>query len=332
MRISRGKEVLTAVLCAAAPATVMAGDGDVNQIYPDRPVTLVVGYSPGGTTDTLVRLVAEYLEKELGQRMIVDYKPGAAGNIGAQSVARAAPDGYTLFLSARPNTIHKQMHATLAYDFANDLVPVGLVATAPYVMVVGADAPIATVNDLVQLARAYPGALTCASSGVGSTPHLLCEMLQLEADIAMLHVPYKGAAHALTDVAGGRVDMQITNVSAALAQIQAGKLKPLAVLSSNPVNTLPHVPTIAEAGFPRLVTDAWFGLVAPAGTPAFAIEKLNQSINVAMMNPRLREAMDQLSYALPPQSNTPTVFKDLIAEETRQWTSVLNTRNIRPLH
>ncbi|CAM3556013.1 Tripartite tricarboxylate transporter substrate binding protein [Bordetella sputigena] len=333
MRVLCRKEVLAfALLSATVPMSVMAGDEDSKQAYPERPVTLVVGYPPGGTPDTLVRVLADYLEREMGQRLIVDYKPGAASNIGAQAVARSVPDGYTVFLSARPNTTHKVMYGNLDYDFARDLVPVGLLATAPYVMVVSADAPIASVGDLVQLARTYPGAMTCASSGIGSTPHLLCELLQQETDTAMLHIPYQGSAQALQDVAGGRVDMQITNVSGTLQQIQAGKLRPIAVMSSTRVSSLPQVPTIAEAGFPSLTSAAWFGLMAPKGTPSYAIEKLNRSVNVAMMNPNLREAMAQLIYDLPPQPNTPTAFEDLIAEETQQWTALLHARNIKPLH
>ncbi|OZI23867.1 hypothetical protein CAL26_10670 [Bordetella genomosp. 9] len=333
MRVLCRKDILAlALLSTAAPWGAMAGGDEISTEYPRRPVTLVVGYPPGGTPDTLVRVLADYLERELGQRLLVDYKPGAAGNIGAQSVARSMPDGYTIFLSARPNTTHSVMYAKMDYDFARDLVPIGLVATAPYVMVVSADAPIASVRDLVQLARAYPGAMTCASSGIGSTPHLLCELLQQETDTAMLHIPYQGSAQALKDVAAGRVDMQVTNVSGTLAQIQAGKLRPIAVMSGTRVSTLPDVPTIAEAGFPSLTSGAWFGLMAPKGTPSSAIQKLNQSINVAMMHPGLRAAMAQLIYDLPPQPNTPSAFEEWISQETEQWTAVLRARNIKPLH
>jgi tripartite-type tricarboxylate transporter receptor subunit TctC len=305
---------------------------DQEAVYPQRPVTLVIGYPPGGGTDALARLLARYVGETLGQKMIVQYKPGAGGNIGAQYVARAAPDGYTIFLGGRPNTIHKTMYGHVNYDFARDLVPVGLVATMPFVMVAGTHAPLATVQDLVKMARTYPGALSCASDGVGTTSHLLCELLQQDVDIDLQHVPYHGAAQALTDVMGGRIDIQIMDVGSAAPQIQAGKLKPLAVMSSLRVPAISHVPTMEESGVSGFDLGAWCGLVVPAGTPPHVITKLNRSINAALMDPALHDAMAQLAFATPLQPNTPAAFKKLIAEETDRWNGILRLRNIKPLH
>jgi tripartite-type tricarboxylate transporter receptor subunit TctC len=322
-----------ALISAALPWGAMASDQEA--IYPQRPVALVIGYPPGGGTDALARLLARYVGEALGQKIVVQYKPGAGGNVGAEYVARATPDGYTIFLGGRPNTIHKTMYGTMKYDFARDLVPVGLVARLPFVMVSGTHGPISTVQDVVRLARTYPGALSCASSGMGTTSHLLCELLQQEVSIDLQHVPYSGGAQALTDVMGGRIDIYIATVAEALPHIQAGRLRPLAVMSNERISAMPHVPRIDEAGVPELSgleLGDWGGLVAPPGTPPYVVEKLNRSINAALMDPGLQGAMGQHGFATPLQPNMPTTFKELIAEETDRWNSILRMRNIKPLH
>ncbi|ARP87581.1 Bug family tripartite tricarboxylate transporter substrate binding protein [Bordetella genomosp. 9] len=324
---------ILALASTTLPWGAMASDQDA--VYPQRPITLVIGFPPGGSTDALARLLARYLGEALGQKMIVQYKPGAGGNIGAQYAARAAPDGYTLFLGARPNTIHKTMYGSMKYDFSRDLVPVGLVATMQYVMVSSTHAPIATVDDVVRLARAYPGAMTCASAGMGTTTHLLCELLQQELDIDMQHVPYNGGAQALTDVIGGRIDIYAASVAEALPHVRAGALKPIAAMSSVRIQTMPDVPTLEESGAPQLSgleLGNWTGLLVPAGTPSHVTAKLNRTINAALIDPGLHDAMARLSFAPPQQPNTPTAFKELIAEETHRWNQILRMRNIKPLH
>jgi tripartite-type tricarboxylate transporter receptor subunit TctC len=333
MHISTRNLAALALVSATLPWGAKASDQE--EVYPERPVTLVIGYPAGGSADALARLLARSMEEVLGQKMIVQYKPGAGGNIGAEYVARAMPDGYTIFLGGRPNTVHKTMYGHIKYDFAEDLVPVGLVATIPFVMVTSTHAPIATVQDVVRLARTYPGTLSCGSSGVGTTSHLLCELLQQEVDIDMQHVPYSGAAQALMDVMGGRIDLYIATVAEALPHIQAGKLRPVVAMSALPIPTMRHVPTLDEAGvsgLSGLELGAWSGLVAPAGTPPHVVAKLNRSINVALMDPTLHEAMARQAFATPLQPNTPTAFKELIAAETDRWNGVLRTRNIKPLH
>ncbi|ANN71185.1 Bug family tripartite tricarboxylate transporter substrate binding protein [Bordetella bronchialis] len=322
-----------AVAGATLPWGAMAYDQE--EVYPQRPVTLVIGFPPGGSTDALARLLARYLGEALGQKMIVQYKPGAGGNIGAEYAARAAPDGYTLFLGARPNTVHKTMYGSMKYDFSRDLVPVGLVATMQYVLVSGMHAGIGTVDDVVKLARTYPGALSCASAGMGTTTHLLCELLQQELDIDMQHVPYNGGAQALTDVMGGRIDIYVASVAEALPRIRAGKLRPIVAMSSVRIQTMPDVPTLDEAGAPQLSgleLGNWTGLLVPAGTPAYVTAKLNRTINAALMDPGMHDEMARLSFAAPLQPNTQTAFKDLIAEETVRWNGILRMRNIKPLH
>ncbi|WP_427184102.1 Bug family tripartite tricarboxylate transporter substrate binding protein [Bordetella bronchialis] len=334
--LKRDLAAIIALASAAMPWAVTASDQKA--AYPQRPVTLVIGFPPGGSADALAQLIARSMGETLGKKVIVQYKPGAGGNIGAEYVARAASDGYTVFLGGRPNTIHKTMYRTMKYDFARDLVPVGLVARVPFVMVSSAYTPIATIRDIVRLARTYPGALTCASPGAGTTAHLLCELLQQEMDLDMRHVPYSGGAQAITDVIGGRVDLYVSPVAGALPHIRAGKLRPIVVMSPERLPTLPDVPTLAEAGLSELSglseleLGDWSGLVAPIGTPTYVVEILNRSINAALINPALHDPMARQAFATPQPPNTPMAFQELIAEETERWNGVLRMRNIKPLH
>jgi tripartite-type tricarboxylate transporter receptor subunit TctC len=329
------KKDLAAIALASATLPWSAIASDQEAVYPQRPVTLIVGFPAGGGSDALARLIARYIGEALGQKIIVQYKPGAGGNIGAEYVARATPDGYTILLGARPHTIHKTMYGAMKYDFSRDLVPAGLVATVPLVMVTGTHTPIVTVQDVVRTARTYPGVMSCASAGQGTTSHLLCELLQQELDIDMQHVPYSGGAPALIDVMGGRIDIYISTVAEALPQIQAGKLRPIVAMSSLRILTMPHVPTLDEAGVSEisgLELGSWYGLMAPTGTPPHVLTKLNRSINSALADSELHDAMTQLSFSPPLQPNTLTAAKQLIAEETERWNRVLRMRNIKPLH
>ena len=339
MQVGKKELAAIALITATLPGSTLAfDDREANaestpeMAYPSHPLTLVTGFPPGANTDSLAKLIAKHMAAPLGQKVIVDYKPGASGNIGAQAVARAKPDGYTLYLSGRPNTIHKTMYAHMEYDFSRDLVPVGLVATVPYVMVAGPHSPLSSMEDVLRLAKAYPGGVSCASGGMGSTSHLLCELLQQDMGINLQHIPYRGAAPALADLIGGRIDLQIAPVAAALPLIHSGKLRPIVVMSRLRVPALSTVPTIEEAGVPGLDLGAWHGLVAPAGTPADVIAKLNKSINTALQDPELRETMERMAFIPPPAPNTPEGFKAFIAEETERWTSMLHTRKIRPVH
>ena len=338
MQLGKKELAAFALISATLPGSTLAfDDREANaesapeMVYPTRPVTLVIGFPAGADTDSLARLLAKYMAAPLGQKVIVEYKPGASGNIGAQTVARAKPDGYTLYVGTRPNTIHKMMYAHLEYDFSRDLVPVGLIATMPYVMVAAAHSSLSSMEDVLNMAKAYPGGVRCASGGMGSTSHLLCALLQQDMGIDLQHIPYRGAAPAMTDVIGGRIDLQIAPVAATLPHIHSGKLRPIAVMSRLRVPALPAIPTLEEAGAPGLDLGAWYGLVAPAGTPADVVAKLNRSINMALQDPELREAMDRMAFVPPPAPNTPEGFKEFIAEETKRWTSILHTRKIEPV-
>jgi tripartite-type tricarboxylate transporter receptor subunit TctC len=323
-----GKRELAALALAgtAVPMSALASGSEAP--YPQRAVTLVVGYPPGGGADALARLLARHMAEDLEQNVLIENRPGAAGNIAAESVARATPDGYTLYLTARPNTLHKVMYGYLTYDLANDLTPVGLLATSHSVIVTGKHAPIASVRDLITLAKAYPGALTCASPGVGADGYILCELFKQETHTDVVHVPYRGAAPALIDLIGGRVDVLITSLSSALPHIKAGSVRALAVTSRQRVPVASHIPTIYESGIPGLDLDTWYGLTAPAGTPSQVIARLNESVNAVLMKSELEQALMEGAYGAPLQPNTPETFKDFIAEETERWTAFLKARDI----
>ncbi|ARP82594.1 MFS transporter [Bordetella genomosp. 8] len=298
--------------------------------YPERPVTLVIGFTPGGGTDGLARILARYLTDELGQRVLVENRPGAASNVAAEHVARATPDGYTLYLSTRSNTVHKTMYEHLKFDLSTDLVPIGLLATVPNVIVTGERTPIKHVRDIVELAKTYPSTVTCASSGVGSTGHLLCELFQRETGTSMLHVAYRGSAPGFVDLIGGRVDLLFGVLPAALPQIQAKAVRPVAVMSRQRSLAIPDVPTVEETGVLGLNLDTWFGLMAPAGTPPHVAKRLNDSINAVLLNPALQQAFTEQGYVAPLQPNTPDTFGFLVSQEIRLWTKIVRERNIKP--
>jgi tripartite-type tricarboxylate transporter receptor subunit TctC len=261
---------------------------------------------------------------------LVNNRPGAAGNVAAEFVARSAPDGHTLFISIRPNTIHKIMYEHIKFDMSTDLVPIALIAAVPTVLVAGASGPMRSIHDVVGMAQSYPGEVSCASTGVGSTAHLMCELFQQETRTNILHVAYRGSSVAFTDVVGGRVDFLITALPSAIPHIQAGTARPIATLSSQRIALLPDVPTVEESGLSGVNLDAWFGLMAPAGTPKNAIARLNDSINAIMLNPDVQDAFTSQGYVAPLRPNTPETLGQLIAEETELWTTIVRERNIKP--
>jgi len=317
-----------ALLTSVIPPDTAAAE--FAQDYPQRPVKLVVGTPPGADGDMVARLVAEYIGQELGQRVIVEYKPGAATNIAAEAVARSKPDGYTLLLGGRPNTIHKVMYPSIKYDYSRDLAPVGVIGTVTPILVAGMHTAIHSVQDLVKLAKERPGELTWGSVGVGTSPHLISEILQQTWGIDLTHIPYRGGAAAITDMIGGRIDVMVTVPAAALAYIVTGKLRPLAVLGSARLPTLPDLPTLREIGMPGKDYRAWYGLLAPTGTPPAIVERLNQSLNAALQHPRMVETMSQNGMDPAVAPNSPDEFKKLIASETELWTQILRTHGIGP--
>jgi tripartite-type tricarboxylate transporter receptor subunit TctC len=258
--------------------------------WPTRSIRLNVPFTPGGGTDLLSRVLANRLSETLKQPVLVENRPGAGGNIGVDVTTKAAPDGYTLVMGQTSNlSINPTLYTNLPYDPVRDLVPVALVADSPVVLVVAADRQYQSLGDIIAAARASPGQLSFASPGNGTVAHLVGELLQGTADVKMQHIPYKGAAMALPDLIGGRVDLFLASVPSVLGQIKGGKLRAIAVTSLTRSPSLPTVPTVAESGFPGFDATTWFGILAPAKTPGAIVAKLNAEINAALKHPEVAE-------------------------------------------
>ncbi|MFC4276723.1 Bug family tripartite tricarboxylate transporter substrate binding protein [Achromobacter aloeverae] len=324
------KRKIWAALMAGGVLPMSAHSSNAEQAYPAKRITIVVGGSQGGGVDILSRHVARVLEQELGVTVLVENRPGAAGNIGAEHVARSQPDGYTLFVAARPNITYGALHENPRYDLRRDLLPVGLMATAPSVIVAGRDTMITSPGEMVARAKAHPLSLKCASGGVGSTGHLLCEEFQQRANVEMLHVPYTYSDQAFTHMLGGHIDTVFVTLSAALPYIRAGAVHGVAVSGRERAPSAPGIPTLEEEGFDKLHGDVWYGLVAPAGTPANVMQRLNTSLNRVLTEPQLREQLSSLGYILPAPPNTAASLERLIAEETAHWTDLIADRRIAP--
>jgi len=295
--------------------------------YPSKPIRIVVPWATGGFNDTLARLLSEKLGAELGQQVIVENRPGAAGTLGSEMVARAAPDGYTLLLAtADTHAIGAAVYPKLRYDPVHDFAPISLLVSQPVAIWVSAKSQIMSLNDLIAYARTKPGAVTYASNGNGSATHMGMEMFSRAAGIQMLHVPYKGTGPALIDMLGGRLDTMFLSVQAAGSHGESGKLRPLAVSSNTRSSGLPTVPTFAEAGHPfRLAL--WQGLVAPKGTPSAIVNRLAQIAGKAMAEPDIKARMNALGVQV--LGSTPEEFRLFLAEEIHYWREAADTLNIK---
>ncbi len=311
-----------AALCAF-PAHAQA------QTYPDRPVTIIVPFAPGGGVDTMARLMAEKMRPALGQSVIVQNKPGASGMLGAQYVADAKPDGYTLLLgSAGETSINAYVYKkSMRYSPSKDLAPVTLVTRVPNVLVAGPSLQAANVGELIQYAKAHPDAVSYATSGVGNPQHLNGELLESMAGIKMLHVPYKGASAQLADVAGGSVDLTFVSYAGAASFIQDGRVRALAVTSPKRASFAKDIPALAEfEGLSGYNLENWFGLFVPAGTPPAVVERLNQAATEVLRDPELVQRLrDQGGEPAP---MTPKEFADFIQKESVQYRKIIEDANI----
>jgi tripartite-type tricarboxylate transporter receptor subunit TctC len=296
--------------------------GALGQGYPNRTIRLVVPFPAGGTTDILARAAAQKLTESLGQPVVVDNRPGAAGNIGSDIVAKSAPDGYTLLMgTVGTHAINPSLYSKMPYDHVKDFVPVVLVASVPNVLVVNPSLPVKSVGDLIKLAKAKPGEINFASSGSGTSIHLSGELFKTMAHVDMTHIPYKGSAPALTDLIGGQVQIMFDNLPSSLAQIKAGKLRAIAVTSQKRAPALPDVPTIAESGLPGFEATSWFGVLAPAGTPFPVVARINSEINKWLQTPEAREQL--LAQGAAAAGGTPESFAAHIRAETDKWAKVV---------
>jgi tripartite-type tricarboxylate transporter receptor subunit TctC len=292
------------------------------QAYPNHTIRLIVPFPAGGTTDILARDVAKKLTDTMGQAVVVDNRPGAGGNIGADLVAKSPPDGYTLLMgTVGTHAINPSLYAKMPYDHIKDFVPVVLVAGVPNVLVVNPSVPINSVADLIKLAKAKPGSINFASSGSGTSIHLSGELFKTMAGVDMTHVPYKGSSPALTDLMGGQVQIMFDNLPSSLALIKAGKLRAVAVTSLKRAPALPDVPTIAESGLPGFEASSWFGVLAPAGTPAPIVAKLNAEVNKWLQSPEGKEQL--LAQGAEVAGGSPEQFVAHIRAETDKWAKVV---------
>ncbi len=300
----------------------------IAQAYPARPVRLVVPFAPGGGNDTLARILAQKLSASLGEQVIVDNRPGAGGITGTESVARAAPDGYTLLLGfVGPLTMSPGMRK-VGYDPVRDFAPISLVAQGYQVLAVNPAVPARTVQELVALAKEKPGQFNYASGGQGTPLHLVPELFKIAAGVDIVHVPYKGSGPAAAAVLAGDAQMMFGAMVATVPLVKAGRLRVLAVSSPQRLAALPDVPTLVESGYPGVEASSWYGILAPRGTPAPIIERLHAEIARAVASPDYRETLARQGQDA--ESTTPDAFARFIAAELEKWTRVVRAANIKP--
>ncbi|MBX3675141.1 MAG: tripartite tricarboxylate transporter substrate binding protein [Burkholderiales bacterium] len=315
-RIARG----LALALALAAGTALA------DAWPTRHVTLVVPFPPGGTTDVLARALGERLSRSLGQPVIVESKPGAGATIGADYVAKAKPDGYTLLVGAVHHTIATSVYKKLPYDFQKDLAPVTTIAMVPNVLVVKADTPVKSVGDLVAYAKANPAKANYGSNGNGTAQHLIGTQFQNQTGATLTHVPYKGSGPLATDLLGGQILMSFDTVTPVLPHIQAGKLRPLAVTTATRSAALPGVPTLAEAGLKGFAIGTWFGVLAPAATPAPILDRLNAEMVKVIQSPDFRKRMDEIG--AQPIGNSREEMARQVKDETAKFAGLVKAAGV----
>ncbi|RCX11052.1 Bug family tripartite tricarboxylate transporter substrate binding protein [Extensimonas vulgaris] len=323
MAISRFFARRTA-LCtlAAAAAAVLLPLPSAAQGFPTKPLTIIVPFTPGGTTDLLARIVGQELAAELGQPVVIDNRAGAGGNIGAQAAARAPADGHTLFMgTVGTHAINAALYKKLPYDPVKDFVPLTRVATVPNVLVANPAQPFKTVPELIAYARANPGKVNFGSAGNGSSIHLSGELFKTMAKVDMQHVPYKGSAPAITDLLGNQIAIMFDNLPSALPYVRSGKLRALAVTTAKRSPELPDVPTIAEAGVPGYEAMSWFGLFVPAGTPAPVVGKLHSAIVKVLNKPEVKKRIAEQGGEAHPE--TAEKFAAFIQSESAKWSKVV---------
>lgn len=311
-------------LGAALPAGAWAQAG-----YPAKPVRMIVPFPPGGPTDVMGRTAAKAMGDKLGQQFVVENKAGAGGNIGTDAVAKAAPDGYTIGLTAISSlAIAPHLYASVPFNVEKDFVPISLVGTTPCALMVHPSVPFNDLKGMVAYAKAHPGKLNYATSGIGTSNHLATELLQSVAGIQLTNVPYKGSSQIVPDLLAGTITMSMeSSLATTLQHIKAGKLKAIAVTSPQRAKALPEVPTIAESGYPGFSVETWFGLVAPAGTPQAIVARLHDAWETGAKSPEAQQAFDNISGNL--RVTSPQVFADFIRAENRRWGDLIRKLSIK---
>jgi tripartite-type tricarboxylate transporter receptor subunit TctC len=297
------------------------------QAYPTRPVRLIVGTTAGGVQDIVARLIAQWLSERFGQPIIVENRGGGSGNIGAEAVVRALPDGYTLLLVTANNAINATLFENLKFSFVRDIAPVAGISRNPLVMEVNPSLPVTTVPEFIAYVKANPGKVNFASAGIGSTPHVSAELFNMMSGFNMIHVPYRGGAPAVTDLLGGQVQVLFGNMESSIEHIRAGRLRALAVTTSTRSAALPDIPTIAEF-VPGYEASGWQGIGAPKDTPIDIVNRLNEEINAGLTDPKVKTRLADLGGA--PLVQSPAKFGKLLADETEKWGKVIRAANIKP--
>ncbi|MBP7564626.1 MAG: tripartite tricarboxylate transporter substrate binding protein [Burkholderiaceae bacterium] len=314
--------LLSLLACGFAPLTQA-------QAWPDRPVKLVSPWPPGGSNDTFSRLLATRLTTTLGQPVVVENRPGATGTLGVGQVARAPADGYLLVMGSSPtHATAASIYPQLNYNPVKDFAPITLVGSSANALVVHPSVPARTVAELIALAKAKPGTLTYASTGNGSSQHLSAELFKAMAGVDMLHVPYKGAAPAISDIVAGHINLGFHNMVDVLPHVKAGTLRALAVTSSKRARPLPDVPTIAESGVPGYMAEVWFGVFAPANTPRPIVDRLNRELVAALADPDIRAKFDAAGMSVV--GNSPDEFARYVQEEVTKWSDIVRRADVKP--
>jgi tripartite-type tricarboxylate transporter receptor subunit TctC len=324
MKLPRRKFLHLAAGAAALPAVSHIAWA---QEYPTKPVRIIVGFAPGGGADIAARVIGQWLSERLGQSFVIENRPGAGSNIATEAVVRAPSDGYTLLLVSAPAAINATLYEKLSFNFIRDIAPVASISHVPHVMVVHPSFPAKTVPEFIAYAKANAGKINMASAGNGSTPHVAGELFKMMAGVNLIHVPYRSAGPALTDLLGGQVQVMFDNMASSIEHIRAGKLRPLAVTTTMRSETLPDVPTVSEF-VPGYEVSNWFGVGAPKATPAEILDRLNKEINASLADPKLRARLAELGGT--PLVGSPADFGKLIAAETERWAKVIRAANIKP--
>lgn len=319
--------LLRRTLLAAGTAALCLGSGVATaQAWPEKPITLVVPFPPGGTTDVLARALAERLQQSLGQPVIVESKPGAGATLGADYVAKARPDGYTLLVGAVHHTIATSVYKKLSYDFQKSFQPLTVIAMVPNVLAVSATSPVKSVAELVAMAKSAKPALSYGSNGNGTAQHLIGTQFQNQTGVTLLHVPYKGSGPLTTDLLGGQVTMSFDTITPVLPHIQAGKLRPLAVSTARRSSALPDVPTLAESGLAGFDIGTWFGVLAPAATPRPVVSRLSDEMQKVIHSPEFRKRMAEIG--AEPVGNTPEQMASQIRDETEKFARLVKDAGV----
>ncbi|WP_028602423.1 Bug family tripartite tricarboxylate transporter substrate binding protein [Ottowia thiooxydans] len=316
----RAISITLAGAALSVPLSAKAAD------YPTRPVRIVVGFTPGGSGDAVARLIAQSFSTIMGQSFIVENRAGANGNLATDMVRRAEPDGYTLFYTSIGHATNPSLYKDARYDPVKDFTPIGQVLSAPNVLVVPANSPFKTVQDLINFAKENPGKLNFASSGVGASVHLSGEMFKYYAKIDMMHIPYKGSGNLMPDLISGNVSLAFPNLPTAVPLVKRGQLRALGITMNKRSAAAPDIPTIAESGLPAYDMSTWYGLIAPANLPADIQKKLNEALLKTLNNPEIRSKL--IAQGMDPKPSSPEEFAKFVGDETQRWATLLKSMNI----